>query len=340
VPENRIAYIDGLRALAVLIVVASHALPGASFGQVGVELFFVISGFCLSYPTLAKMANGDATFDVHRYVARRLVRIVPPYWIAVVLLFSLALLIPGLHRVSVGQAFQQAFFIDRNVDFLSGSFWTLPIEFRWYFIFPLALVLWTKSPKSVLWVALIAAVVGALLSSWTYDVLELPGFLLGIAAAHVTLHEHRIAKPALPLFCILALAAVAIAPTFDARLWHTIYFIPLLEAAMFLFVVSAGTWAWLHRVLSVKWLTGLGLASYSVYLIHAPVIGFAVAHHVNFWLASLLGIMAGLAFWYVAERPFADSKLRDQLVSRIYTWSKKTRLPGALAFLAMSRQRP
>src|SRR5581483_4819865 len=63
-------------------------------GNHGVDLFFVLSGFCLSYPTLAKLrTEGTASFEIARYAAHRLVRIVPPYWLAIAatLLFGLAI---------------------------------------------------------------------------------------------------------------------------------------------------------------------------------------------------------------------------------------------------------
>ncbi|TAM76122.1 acyltransferase [bacterium] len=110
--NDRIKYIDGLRALAVLSVVVFHAAkydPGithassslASFllrqGCRGVDLFFVISGFCLAYPTLARLhERNEATLDIVRYSARRLARIVPPYYAAILLLLGLALLLRGL----------------------------------------------------------------------------------------------------------------------------------------------------------------------------------------------------------------------------------------------------
>ena len=90
------AYIDGLRALAVLSVVAFHAAhwdPNLHQGLVqyvfsegshGVDLFFVLSGFCLSYPVLRALhRSGTSVFDIAGYLARRTVRIVPPYYLAI-----------------------------------------------------------------------------------------------------------------------------------------------------------------------------------------------------------------------------------------------------------------
>lgn len=103
---RRLAHIDGLRAIAVLGVVMHHIAKydhhlatspwrhALREGAHGVDLFFVISGFCLSYPLIVRMHGaGDATLRVAHYFARRLVRIVPPYYAAVaalLLLFAVA----------------------------------------------------------------------------------------------------------------------------------------------------------------------------------------------------------------------------------------------------------
>ncbi|HKU67801.1 MAG TPA: acyltransferase, partial [Candidatus Baltobacteraceae bacterium] len=160
--EHRIAYIDGLRAVAVLLVVSHHVMlhspalhvpvPFLSVahalleGSHGVDLFFVLSGFCLSYPLLARLRGEQtATFDVVRYFAKRIVRIVPPYYAAVAVL----LLLPGTRLgASALDVVKQLLFLDWHTSFLNGSFWTLCVEFRWYFFFPIALALWIRRPRA------------------------------------------------------------------------------------------------------------------------------------------------------------------------------------------------
>src|ERR1700741_1429019 len=102
--QHRIEYVDGLRAVAVLSVLAEHVtrhstLAGATARHVlmegahGVDLFFVLSGFCLAYPTLAKMREqGRATFGIADFGAKRIVRIVPPFYLATVLLVLIAVI--------------------------------------------------------------------------------------------------------------------------------------------------------------------------------------------------------------------------------------------------------
>jgi len=109
---NRIAHIDGLRAIAVLMVVAHHLLTHNQAvvwvksvppmlqhlwfeGAHGVDLFFVLSGFCLSYPFLRKLhTTGASTLDLATYFARRLTRLIPPYYLVIVLLLITGLAIP------------------------------------------------------------------------------------------------------------------------------------------------------------------------------------------------------------------------------------------------------
>ena len=118
--KQRIAYIDGLRAVAILSVVVHHTAkynPSLALGALrhtllegahGVDLFFVLSGFCLSYPALAALRDGSTgRFDAVRYWARRLVRILPPFWIALAL-FAIGATALSLHRrdVQLGRAYR------------------------------------------------------------------------------------------------------------------------------------------------------------------------------------------------------------------------------------------
>ncbi len=202
-PAPRIAYLDGLRALAVLLVLAHHAMlhspmlttPVPFFsaahlmleGSHGVDLFFVLSGFCLSYPLLERLRReGTAAFNVHRYFAKRIVRIVPPYYAAI----ALFALLP--HTASPVEIVKQPLFLDWHTTFLNGSFWTLCVEFRWYFLFPLALALWIRAPRIFCAVALAAVFAYQLTRLHAPDVGTLLPFMLGIVAADIEARAVRI----------------------------------------------------------------------------------------------------------------------------------------------------
>jgi peptidoglycan/LPS O-acetylase OafA/YrhL len=335
-PRHRIAYVDGLRAIAVLSVIVFHTAkysgmspegPLAKFfrsGSHGVDLFFVLSGFCLSYPTLAKLQAGGASgFDVARFAARRIVRILPPYYIAIttfiicaLVLYRLGLTLPkpmpqgGFTIIDV---IQQALFLDhQNVKFLNGSFWTLPIEFRWYFLFPVLLWIWTRSPRGFAYLG-IAVIILIATRAESIDLFVLPAFMLGIVAA--ALRVEKISLGHWPIVAFIALTASAYATMANTRWDYDFNMLWYLSA--FSFVVVAGSNASLSALLAVPGLTAVGLASYSIYLVHEPVIAFAESYSINPYIAAAVGVVAGFLFWLVAERPFVETWIRARLLARL-----------------------
>lgn len=344
--ESRISYIDGLRALAVLSVVCFHAgvhnaaastnlhtLEGTVLRQGchGVDLFFILSGFCLAYPTLSRLRRERAeVLRVSSYAARRLVRIVPPYYFAIAMFAVLGYVTRVTHvaipsvidfsALTPIEILKQMAFLDRDRQFLNSSFWTLAIEFRWYFVFPVLLWLWVRSPKAfaALGVAMVAATSTRLNS---VDVFFLPSFMLGIVAADAHVRRARYTRFAL-LAAPVALAA-AIASTSHSG-WYFDDNGPFWGVAMFILVAAAGSSMTLQRLLAAHWLVRIGTASYGIYLVHEPLVSFvenATALYLNptasFAVAVGGAIAFGLAFSYVAERPFLAGRLRRALVAQL-----------------------
>lgn len=342
-PKHRIGYIDGLRATAVLLVVAAHVFQDntvarrLALGTQGVDLFFVISGFCLSYPTLVKFyASGCAEFNIAKYAARRIVRIVPPYWIAIVLCLvaaafgsQLPILIP--RAVTTLDIIQQTLFLDQGVNFINGPFWTLAIEFRWYFLFPIALWLWAKSPRAFFSALALAIIAAVLTRATSADLVVLPGFLLGIVAAHVCLRGHPFARFAICAFPVLIAAACLKTGDGHSFLW---------SFAMFSLVIAAGATQWMRTLLSTKVLTAIGLASYSIYLVHLPVIWFAENHKLPLVASVAIVFVVGFAFWFVAERPFVETSVKTRLVSEFEAafakWLPRLGIPSS--FVLQNRE--
>jgi peptidoglycan/LPS O-acetylase OafA/YrhL len=335
---RRIGYVDGLRAIAVLGVLAYHsALHSsgvASFHSVpaspmmlffrqgchGVDLFFVLSGFCLSYPALQRLrASRSTDFDTAGYLAKRFVRIVPPYYAAIALFVLLLMLLPRLGLslpIPPTQPFawlgvvENALFLDGNGQYLNGSFWTLAVEFRWYFLFPIALWLWTRSPRAFL-LGLGLAMLGLVTRLNSIDLMALPAFMLGIVAADLHIRDSRLSRLALPAFLFVLFWAVA-TTRYDwmnppSLLW---------QLSSFLFVVAAGATPWISRLLSLRFLTFVGIASYSIYLVHEPIVVLLQLHGINPLLASACALAAGVIFWAIAERPVVETALRAKLIAQ------------------------
>jgi peptidoglycan/LPS O-acetylase OafA/YrhL len=330
-PQQRIAYVDGLRAVAILSVVACHAVQYSSLdsrwafsflfkqGAHGVDLFFVISGFCLAHPTLDRLhRTGAATFDIARYAARRIVRIIPPYYAMIALLLVLAVTfshfgiplpasmpLDGFNAIDV---LRQALFLDYGElpHLLTRAFWTLQIEFRWYFIFPVLLLIWARSPRAFGVVALTTLIL-AFTNAGSSDLNFLGAFMLGIVAAQIEISKPRYAPLALPAFLVLLPLGVFNAPPQPGEhIWHII---------SFLFVVAAGAVSSLTRALSTRALCLVGIASYSIYLVHEPVTAFLNSQGVVPIASALAAIAAGFAFWWIAERPFVESSLKNRLLA-------------------------
>lgn len=338
---GRIAYIDGLRGIAVLSVVLFHVgvYNAAAIGKLapaigialrdgahGVDLFFVLSGFCLAYPALARLhAEGQTGFRVSAFAARRLVRIVPPYYaaIGVLLLAGTALLflrrsLPtsmAPEALTLRAIFEQMTFTGHT--YLASSFWTLAVEFRWYFVFPLVLWLWTISRPAFALVALSALVV-AETRFHIADLFFLPVFMLGIVAADIQIRGGRIARLAPLLLPVLLVLAVA--TTLRAG-WYFYDVGPFWGIAMFGLVVAAGSSALARRVLSHKWLVFVGVTSYGIYLVHEPAIEMirrmfpaATPFGALFACVTVGAVAAGIVFSLCAEQPFVRSAMRERMV--------------------------
>ena len=270
--SHRIPTLDGWRGIAILMVLADHVFDRRFhyfylFGQHGVAIFFVLSGFLITSRLLAEL---DATGDLRlrRFYIRRFFRLMPCAWLY---LLVVALVFHQHHGRNLGIIPSLLFF--RNYhggnDF-TGQFWTLSIEEQFYLVWPATLLLFRRR-------AWIVAVLGCLivcvwrLADWNYihsihpmqsqrtqyqaDTLLL-GCLLALFIEH--LRPFLRAWLALPLLAAL----VACIAYFDK-------IIPLHESlviALLLGVTSSNPGSLLSRFLQLRWLVQIGLISYSIYV--------------------------------------------------------------------------
>jgi peptidoglycan/LPS O-acetylase OafA/YrhL len=335
--------VDGLRALAVLSVVAFHtrvhaltSLPIKPFqlGQHGVELFFVISGLCLALPFLRNHRNGNGLrFDGHKFFAGRIVRILPPYYIAVAI-FALLVVTPlwqatarsgelnGL--LTLRGLIAHAFFAARDGEVLNGSFWTLRIEALWYLVFPFLLLLFVRNRIAFALVGIACAIAAAThvfrppFGTVHILALSLPAFMLGIVAAEMQIRE--VSPRRWLLAGLLVIGTIAIVNDFHYQgtlgesvgergrlIW---------EVAAFFLVALVNCDSRARRFFSNPFLVATGVASYSIYLIHEPLI--AMLEHAGVFppLAFAAVLLLGFAFWWSVERLLTGS-LRQPLVSRV-----------------------
>lgn len=306
--RGRFAGVEGLRAVAAIAVLVSHvAAYSGSAGpdfwgralnatQIGVTIFFLISGFVLYRPFLLARAAGRSV-AVASYARRRFFRIAPPYW---AILTALAIW-PGLSGGVLGDhalkyyGFAQIY---GSYDILGGlrPAWSLCTEVTFYAALPV--LAWclratrARSRGALLEIAALAAlaVAAALFHKYTVDAgrlglgrtlpANLDWFALGMIVAVLSVDAAALpawmtrwtARPALAL---AAAAGVYLVITREAFPDHV-----LMGVASFLVLaalVLGPKRAALHRVLSTRGFTEIGLISYSVFLLHDPL-----AH----WLAD------------------------------------------------------
>lgn len=330
------AEIDGLRAIAVLSVILFHAgvpyLPG---GYVGVDIFFVISGYLISTIIFDEMEQ--RRFGFVDFYERRVRRIMPV--LALVLFVSIVpayLLLQPADLVSFGKSLMAVPAFWANVFFWRerGYFgtatelkplihtWSLAVEEQFYLLFPVIALVVFKWCRKYLWLVLTLALAGSLAASHAVTLQDAQtAFFLPhtrawelLAGSLAALWVRNCWHERLPvngtLLSGVGLAAIGYAiATFDASTPFPGVLAAIPVAGAFLVIVSPTRRNLVHGLLSLKALVFIGLLSYSLYLWHQPV--FAYIHHMQLgrnWLYASLALVLTLSVisYVCVERPFRN----------------------------------
>lgn len=352
------AYLDGIRALAALWVVFSHlwigefgisAHPGllgtltnwTLYSHLAVDVFIVLSGFCLILPVA--QADGFLRGGALAFFKRRARRILPPYYAALALSIVVFVVVHVIANkppqvpmlaLAANVLLLQDVFLPTNV--FNGPFWSIAVEWRIYFLFPLLVV----AVRRLGWMPVLfgASVVSTGLTvalfRWHPEmILACPWYLfLFTIGAWAGFHSERGAAEtaALPR-CWIALACVS-AVALSWLLWlHPVterggadfgLHMPLIDTAAGLLTASCLLWIGHCRrpVPLISWrpLVQLGAFAYSLYLTHMPLLTL-VRHILALWIpakmpaperlgltAAALPLVISLAyvFFLACERPF------------------------------------
>ena len=336
------ADIDGLRAIAVLLVVIHHAFPAFLHGGfIGVDLFFVISGYLIS--TIIFQNLQQNSFSFLDFYKRRVKRIFPALILVLIASFVYGwfTLLPADYKqlgkhMAAGAAFVSNFaFWNESGYFDGGSklkpllhLWSLGVEEQYYIFWPLIVLLVWKRKLNLLAVCLVLFVLSFAVNMWTVKSNSVAAFysplsrfwelLIGSVLAYTTLHAKKIVKSvahnnttAWVGALLLAIGVYFINP--ERRFPGFWALFPTLAAYL---LIKAGPQAWFNQyVLSNRALVWIGLISFPLYLWHWPLLVFAELHEgktpsVEIRLV-MIAVAIGLAWltYRFVERPIRFGKL-------------------------------
>ncbi len=322
--QMRLESLDGLRALAALWVAWFHLYQRNEFlrpdglaaeimhwtsqyGWLGVQAFFVITGFVIPYSLRARRYPGGVS-NASRFLGKRALRLYPPFFAAAVLTFAIwiaAPLVPGFQgeavEVSAGWAFANFALVAPLLGeaWANPVFWSLLVEIQYYLVIALLFALSPRVPQGRFAIPLAICVAACLLSAILPQVLHslftwAPLFVIGYL-----LYLHMVQDCAkLPLLLVGAFAMATMA-------W----------SGQWLEMVPVGITV---AVILLRWSPGpvmlwLGAISYSLYLVHYPIGVRAVrlfarvdvpGIEILAYLASMVLVVAASGLFYLAfEKP-------------------------------------
>ena len=335
------ADIDGLRALAVSSVVLYHAgIPAITGGFVGVDVFFVISGYLITSIVASEIAAGS--FSVLQFYERRVRRIFPALFlvIAVSSVIGALVLLPNDLR-EFGESVISATAFVSNIFFWgqSGYFdgpaelkpllhtWSLAVEEQYYIFFPLLLLVLVRfSNRVAVRIVLVAiALLSFVLSVWAVHNRPVAAFYWAPTRAWELLLGAIVALDIVPPIRSgawressgalgLLLIAGSVLTLGNATPFPGLAAAPsCLGATLFIHAHRHGE-TLAGRSLSLRPIVFVGLISYSLYLWHWPI--FVYARYVNIEpLTSLqnlvlvvISILLATLSWHFVERPFRKTR--------------------------------
>lgn len=340
--EEHFKALDGLRGLAVLIVLLSHAsnlgfmfadfLNFQKIGKIGVYLFFVLSAYLLDRQiAIAFITRQSGRLFWKNYFLRRFLRIYPLYTVS--LLFFLAITWIGFPTVI--QTFED---VAWHMLLLRGEsiFWSIPVEFKYYFFSPLIMFVchrylkWRIQPVLFFFVVMTATAVYIELSRGLPVISTLrylPLFLAGTFFSIAELLNKR-SKPSVmdalsfDFLGVVAFALILLSVPYYFHLvferqvdfHHSVYYLPYAIVWTMLLLAAKGGKGFVRRVLSFKPLRFMGAISYSLYLFHMPVLQFlqadiGIPHNMKIYLFFVISILIATFTYAIIELPLSKIRL-------------------------------
>ncbi|WP_395330921.1 acyltransferase [Novosphingobium sp. BL-8H] len=327
---DRVNYtiVQGLRGFTSIAVLLFHAIQGGHVPSLlaampfsmlndyfAVSVFFTLSGFVIAHGlTGVTMTPGK----VGMFMLGRSIRLDPAYWASMLVTIGLVLLAAlyhhrPFHPPSVGDVLAHVFYLQEilRIPEINIVYWTLTYEFQFYLVFALILTVPARWMGVAAWALAMASALGLVGTQWHGLFVE------HWAVFYVGVMARRALDSEVALMGLVLLVLVLMTGTGFERM-----------PAMVALLLFAAAWTgWAETGLNWRWLQFLGTISYSLYLIHVPlmqVADFAVHHVVGQGLMAdfaCLGLImalciggAWLLYWTV-ERP--SHRLARSVRSRV-----------------------
>ena len=359
---NYIPEIDGLRFLAISWIFVYHlnhyliqTFPVGEAGIVqrilqnghlGVELFFVISGFVLSLPFANYYLKKGKKIYLKQYFLRRITRLEPPYFLIMIFLFLFKIATPGYTAEELTPHLLASLFYVHNIVYpdmlpvINPVAWSLEIEIQFYVMVPILAHVFSLQKKArrvlLLFIIIAMPIIQYLYKSDTlcfYQFIQyfLSGFLL--ADLYVSYDRQYFFKPTRRLlnnaFAVLGtfvLAAILLLHSTRSDLIYTIA-IPLMILLFYSMVFFIPFW---KKIFSIKLITIIGGMCYSIYLIHFPLMeilgqlfvkygianGYFLYFILQFLIIGTLTMVFSSLFFYFIEKPCMQKDWYLKLLKR------------------------
>jgi peptidoglycan/LPS O-acetylase OafA/YrhL len=339
--SSHLPALDAVRGLAACMVVCAHILGPVKLGNMGVLIFFVLSGFLITWLLLRELEQTQST-SIKGFYARRTLRIFPAFYV----FWFICVLATALRHAPVrwAEAMCAFFYVGdyytalhfSHVHQIMAITWSLGVEEKFYLIWPAVFVFWSRDiPK------LFRIVAGAIAVLWLYRVLAClflplpPDYLkysfdsrfadilvgCGLALALKLGHVEKLLRSAdrfrsIPIALAITIGVVVVAEGHLSSRWFYLFLLPFSSLAIatlllqLVFLGSLRGYAWFEHPL----LRFFGRISYSLYLYHMLAIA-SVEHYLPHlrlrWAYPLMVVLSiGLAClsYYCVEKPFLQMR--------------------------------
>src|ERR1700731_1925721 len=339
--SHRNQSLDALRCIAILLVIGFHlnfySLWGRA-GWIGVDLFFVLSGFLIS-GLLFQEYKSKGKIDIKRFLIRRGLKIYPSFYllIAAAAVLSFVKHSPQLRtEVIFSSIFAQNYYTGTSFSILAHT-WSLAVEEHFYLVLPVLLAIlvalnrvrpFRPIPGIFVFLVLLCLVFRWVWSSGTDDArmthMRIDSLFAGVAVGYLYHYEPRLFQKlsrSYSLLFAIILCSPAILLDHRNRLMQTIGLTSLLFGFSFLVIWSVTR---TPRTAIVRLVVGgaarIGFYSYSIYLWHTVVAEFYLSRFalsaLNFWVCLAATLAVGVVMGRLVEAPYLSLRERIAPSSR------------------------